>query len=61
VCYTRGMKQVHHRREDFGGGRDWRHTMHRPPSRLMLVAAVAMIVVSMALVMAIAVMLAYGW
>ena len=53
------MKEVHHRREDFGGGRDWR--THRPPSRLMLVAAVAMIVVSMALVMAIAVMLAYGW
>jgi hypothetical protein len=55
------MKQVHHRREDFGGRRDWRHTTHRSPSRLMLVAAVAMVVVSMALVMAIAVMLAYGW
>jgi hypothetical protein len=56
------MKQERRRREDdlFGGGRDWRHQHRLAPSRRMLIVAVAMIVASMVLTMAIAVMMVSG-
>jgi hypothetical protein len=59
-CHTFRATGITAYLEAGGGGRDGRHTPHRPPSRLMLIASVALTVVSMALVMVIAVMLVGG-